>query len=144
MEVENVAVNAIAGVEVTEKIATSAAQFNLVSYLIVEKKLPLPYAANMVTNFMGTSFLLSLLGGFLADTFFGRYYTLIGSACTQMIVSPPHASSILELFSNICCPHGHQFDLIGPLVTHSYMYIYFNLVYYDHHLLTHEAKSADP
>ncbi|BBN18882.1 protein MpNPF33 [Marchantia polymorpha subsp. ruderalis] len=75
----------ICGVEVTEKIATSAAQFNLVSYLIVEKKLPLPYAANMVTNFMGTSFLLSLLGGFLADTFFGRYYTLIGSACTQMI-----------------------------------------------------------
>ncbi|KAG6550344.1 hypothetical protein Mapa_008307 [Marchantia paleacea] len=75
----------ICGVEVTEKIATSAAQFNLVSYLILEKKLPLPYAANMVTNFMGTSFLFSLLGGFLADTFFGRYYTLIGAGSTQMI-----------------------------------------------------------
>ncbi|KAG6550345.1 hypothetical protein Mapa_008308 [Marchantia paleacea] len=75
----------ICAVEVTEKVATSGAQFNLVSYLIKVKKLPIPYAANVVTNFMGTSFIFSLLGGVLADAYFGRYYSLIGAALTQML-----------------------------------------------------------
>ncbi|BFI43160.1 protein MpNPF35 [Marchantia polymorpha subsp. ruderalis] len=75
----------ICAVEVTEKVSTSGAQFNLVSYLINVKKLPIPYAANVVTNFMGTSFVFSLLGGVLADAYFGRYYSLIGAALTQML-----------------------------------------------------------
>uniref|UniRef100_A0A0D3HGG8 Major facilitator superfamily (MFS) profile domain-containing protein n=1 Tax=Oryza barthii TaxID=65489 RepID=A0A0D3HGG8_9ORYZ len=33
-------------------------------------------AANTVTNFIGTSFMLCLLGGFVADTYLGRYLTI--------------------------------------------------------------------
>ncbi|KAL3676781.1 hypothetical protein R1sor_026729 [Riccia sorocarpa] len=75
----------ICAMEVTEKIASTGAQVNLVTYLTLEKKLQLPYAANMVTNFMGTSFLFSLLGGVLADSFLGRFHTLIGAAITEML-----------------------------------------------------------
>ncbi|XP_044484379.1 protein NRT1/ PTR FAMILY 6.3 isoform X2 [Mangifera indica] len=40
-------------------------------------------AANTVTNFLGTSFMLCLLGGFVADTFLGRYRTIAIFATVQ-------------------------------------------------------------
>ncbi|XP_010462648.1 PREDICTED: protein NRT1/ PTR FAMILY 6.3 [Camelina sativa] len=40
-------------------------------------------AANTVTNFLGTSFMLCLLGGFIADTFLGRYLTIAIFAAIQ-------------------------------------------------------------
>nr|KJB46721.1 hypothetical protein B456_008G2375002 [Gossypium raimondii] len=40
-------------------------------------------AANTVTNFLGTSFMLCLLGGFIADTFLGRYLTIAIFATIQ-------------------------------------------------------------
>ncbi|XP_058179399.1 protein NRT1/ PTR FAMILY 4.6-like isoform X2 [Rhododendron vialii] len=40
-------------------------------------------SANMVTNFMGTAFLLALLGGFLADTFFTTYCIYLISATIE-------------------------------------------------------------
>nr|KJB64773.1 hypothetical protein B456_010G064200 [Gossypium raimondii] len=49
---------------------------NLVTYLGGTLHLPSSTSANVVTDFMGTSFLLCLLGGFLADTFLGRYKTI--------------------------------------------------------------------
>ncbi|XP_054804965.1 protein NRT1/ PTR FAMILY 6.2-like isoform X2 [Prosopis cineraria] len=49
---------------------------NLVTYLIGTMHLPSSTSANIVTDFMGTSFLLCLLGGFLADSFLGRYKTI--------------------------------------------------------------------
>ncbi|KAK7388700.1 hypothetical protein VNO78_23527 [Psophocarpus tetragonolobus] len=49
---------------------------NLVTYMIAIMHMPSSTAANTVTDFMGTSFLLCLLGGFLADSFLGRYKTI--------------------------------------------------------------------
>ncbi|KAK3439366.1 hypothetical protein EUGRSUZ_C04215 [Eucalyptus grandis] len=49
---------------------------NLVTYLGGTMHLPSSTSANIVTDFMGTSFLLCLLGGFLADSFLGRYRTI--------------------------------------------------------------------
>ncbi|KAK8323702.1 hypothetical protein V6Z11_A12G254300 [Gossypium hirsutum] len=43
-------------------------------------------ATNIVTNFLGTSFMLCLLGGFIADTFLGRYLTIAIFATVQAIV----------------------------------------------------------
>ncbi|RWV88934.1 hypothetical protein GW17_00048944, partial [Ensete ventricosum] len=43
-------------------------------------------SANTVTNFMGTSFMLCLLGGFVADTFLGRYLTIAIFAAVQASV----------------------------------------------------------
>ncbi|MBA0556250.1 hypothetical protein Golob_026366 [Gossypium lobatum] len=44
-------------------------------------------SANDVTNFMGTAFLLALLGGFLSDTFFTTYHIYLISALIQFLGS---------------------------------------------------------
>lgn len=59
---------------------------NLVTYLVGTMHLPSATSANIVTDFMGTSFLLCLLGGFLADTFLGRYKTIAIFATVQTLV----------------------------------------------------------
>lgn len=60
----------VLGVEILENLAYLANASNLVIYLSEYMHLSPSKSANNVTNFMGTSFLLALLGGFLADTFF--------------------------------------------------------------------------
>lgn len=59
---------------------------NLVTYLTGTMHLHSAASANIVTDFMGTSFLLCLLGGFLADSFIGRYMTIAIFATVQGVV----------------------------------------------------------
>ncbi|XP_027332728.1 protein NRT1/ PTR FAMILY 6.2 [Abrus precatorius] len=66
----------ILGIEIVERLSTMGIAVNLVTYMIGIMHLPSSAAANTVTDFMGTSFLLCLLGGFLADSFLGRYKTI--------------------------------------------------------------------
>ncbi|TYI21872.1 hypothetical protein ES332_A06G067400v1 [Gossypium tomentosum] len=66
----------ILGIEICERLSTMGIAVNLVTYLGGTLHLPSSTSANVVTDFMGTSFLLCLLGGFLADTFLGRYKTI--------------------------------------------------------------------
>ncbi|ONM41515.1 protein NRT1/ PTR FAMILY 6.2 [Zea mays] len=73
------------GIELCERLATMGIAVNLVTYLTDTMHLPSAAAANVVTDFMGTSFLLCLLGGFLADSFLGRYLTIAIFALIQAI-----------------------------------------------------------
>ncbi|KAL4570917.1 hypothetical protein LXL04_026582 [Taraxacum kok-saghyz] len=66
----------ILGVEACERLTTLGIAVNLVTYLTGTMHIGQANAANDVTNFMGTSFMLCLLGGFVADTFLGRYLTI--------------------------------------------------------------------
>ncbi|CDP10398.1 unnamed protein product [Coffea canephora] len=66
----------ILGIEICERLSTMGIAVNLVTYLGGTMHLPSAVSANTVTDFMGTSFLLCLLGGFLADSFLGRYKTI--------------------------------------------------------------------
>ncbi|KAI4335742.1 hypothetical protein L6164_014355 [Bauhinia variegata] len=66
----------ILGIEIIERLSTMGIAVNLVTYLTGTMHLPSSTSANIVTDFMGTSFLLCLLGGFLADSFLGRYNTI--------------------------------------------------------------------
>nr|GMC96862.1 protein NRT1/ PTR FAMILY 6.3-like [Ipomoea batatas] len=66
----------ILGVEACERLTTLGIAVNLVTYLTGTMHLGNAKAANNVTNFLGTSFMLTLLGGFIADTFLGRYFTI--------------------------------------------------------------------
>ncbi|XP_073012095.1 protein NRT1/ PTR FAMILY 6.3-like [Typha latifolia] len=73
----------ILGVELNERLTTLGIAVNLVTYLTGTMHLNNVEAANVVTNFMGTSFMLCLLGGFVADTFLGRYLTIAIFAAVQ-------------------------------------------------------------
>ncbi|KAK6262914.1 hypothetical protein QUC31_008730 [Theobroma cacao] len=66
----------ILGVEACERLTTLGIAVNLVTYLTGTMHLGNATSATTVTNFLGTSFMLCLLGGFIADTFLGRYLTI--------------------------------------------------------------------
>ncbi|KAG2718743.1 hypothetical protein I3760_03G234300 [Carya illinoinensis] len=72
-------------IEVCERLSTMGIAVNLVTYLIGTMHLPSSTSANIVTDFLGTSFLLCLLGGFLADSFLGRYKTIAIFAAIQAL-----------------------------------------------------------
>lgn len=74
------------GIEICERLSTMGIAVNLVTYLINTMHLPSSTSANVVTDFMGTSFLLCLLGGFLADSFLGRYKTIAIFSIIQTLV----------------------------------------------------------
>ncbi|OMP07229.1 Proton-dependent oligopeptide transporter family [Corchorus olitorius] len=75
----------ILGIEICERLSTMGIAVNLVTYLIDTMHLPSSTSANIVTDFMGTSFLLCLLGGFLADSFLGRFKTIAIFAIIQTL-----------------------------------------------------------
>lgn len=72
-------------IEICERLSTMGIAVNLVTYLTDTMHLPSSTSANIVTDFMGTSFLLCLLGGFLADSFLGRYKTIAIFASVQTL-----------------------------------------------------------
>ena len=59
---------------------------NLVPYMTGTMHLGNASAANTVTNFIGASFMLCLLGGFVADSFLGRYLTIAIFTAVQATV----------------------------------------------------------
>ncbi|KAJ9688624.1 hypothetical protein PVL29_014332 [Vitis rotundifolia] len=73
----------ILGIEICERLSTMGIAVNLVTYLVSTMHLPSATSANTVTDFLGTSFLLCLLGGFLADSFLGRFRTIAIFATVQ-------------------------------------------------------------
>ncbi|KAI7735725.1 hypothetical protein M8C21_030653, partial [Ambrosia artemisiifolia] len=75
----------ILGIEICERLSTMGIAVNLVTYLGGTMHLPSSTSANVVTDFLGTSFLLCLLGGFLADTFLGRFKTIVIFASIQAL-----------------------------------------------------------
>nr|XP_043626961.1 protein NRT1/ PTR FAMILY 4.6-like [Erigeron canadensis] len=72
-------------VEVLENLAFLANASNLVLYFSKHMNLSPSKSAIDVTNFMGTAFLLALVGGFLSDAFFTSYYIYVMSAGIEFL-----------------------------------------------------------
>ncbi|KAG4929118.1 hypothetical protein JHK85_046622 [Glycine max] len=65
------------GLQAFEIMAIAAVGNNLITYVANDMHFPLSKAANLVTNFVGTIFLLSLLGGYLSDSYLGSFWTML-------------------------------------------------------------------
>jgi len=74
------------GAELFERMTTLGIAVNLVPYMTGTMHLGNAAAANTVTNFIGTSFMLCLLGGFVADSYLGRYLTIAIFTAVQATV----------------------------------------------------------
>ncbi|KAK6156511.1 hypothetical protein DH2020_010759 [Rehmannia glutinosa] len=74
-------------VELCERLSSMAIGVNLVTYLDGTLHLPSATSSTIVTNWGGISFLLSLFGGILADSFLGRYRTIAIFANIHMLGS---------------------------------------------------------
>ncbi|KAK3026650.1 hypothetical protein RJ639_040677 [Escallonia herrerae] len=75
----------VLAVEVLENLAYLANASNLVLYMSEYMHFTPSKSANSVTNFMGTAFLLALLGGFLSDAFFTTYHIYLTSAVVEFL-----------------------------------------------------------
>ncbi|KAK8493500.1 hypothetical protein V6N12_024887 [Hibiscus sabdariffa] len=60
-----------------ENIGFVANMVSMVLYFYFVLKLDLPTSSNTLTNFLGSVCLLSLLGGFVSDTYLNRLYTIL-------------------------------------------------------------------
>jgi nitrate/nitrite transporter NarK len=67
-------------------MALAAVGSNLITFVFGELHFPLSQAANVVTNFVGTVFILSPLGGFLSDSYAGCFWTLLAFAAVELAV----------------------------------------------------------
>ena len=83
--------------ELCERLTTLGIAVNLVTYLTDTMHVGNAAAANDVTNFLGTSFMLCLLGGFIADTYLGRYHTIAIFTAVQASVRKLSYQSINNL-----------------------------------------------
>ncbi|KAK4485697.1 hypothetical protein RD792_008341 [Penstemon davidsonii] len=105
-------------VEVLENLAFLANASNLVLYLSKFMHFSPSSSANIVTNFMGTAFLLAILGGFLSDSYLTTYYIYLISATTELLgllmltiqahipsLKPPVCTSVNK---NVSCEEGER------------------------------------
>ncbi|KAL3518815.1 hypothetical protein ACH5RR_021404 [Cinchona calisaya] len=60
-----------------ENIGFVANMSSLVLYFHLVMQFDLSTSANTLTNFLGSTFLLTILGGFISDTYFNRLYTCL-------------------------------------------------------------------
>ncbi|KAG6542618.1 hypothetical protein Mapa_015949 [Marchantia paleacea] len=58
----------------------------MVNYLVGVKFLAKAYSANMVTNYLGTGYLMTLVGKIVADSFLGRFWTIFAAGTIQMML----------------------------------------------------------
>lgn len=98
---------------------------NLITYVINEMHFPLSRSANVVTNFVGTIFLLALLGGYLSDSYLGSFFTILIFGFIELSVS-----LILSSF-----PSSSSLYIYHVLHTYIHTYsmtLFFGLVVYIH------------
>lgn len=76
----------VAANEVAERLAFFAIAVNMVAFLVSEMRQSLPVAATHVTDWMGAAYVLTILGAFLADAYFGRFRTIIVFSCIYAVV----------------------------------------------------------
>ncbi|KAL6329249.1 hypothetical protein AAG906_014861 [Vitis piasezkii] len=67
----------VLGLQAFEIMGIAAVGNNLITYVINEMHFPLSTSANIVTNFIGTVFLLALLGGCISDSYLGSFWTML-------------------------------------------------------------------
>ncbi|KAL6850190.1 hypothetical protein ACP4OV_020817 [Aristida adscensionis] len=68
----------IFGNEMAERMAYFGLSVNMVIFMFKVMHRPFAASANAVNNFLGISQASSVLGGFLADAYLGRYWTIAG------------------------------------------------------------------
>uniref|UniRef100_A0A1J3CK10 Protein NRT1/ PTR FAMILY 6.2 n=1 Tax=Noccaea caerulescens TaxID=107243 RepID=A0A1J3CK10_NOCCA len=115
----------ILGIEIVERLSTMGIAVNLVTYLMETMHLPSSTSANIVTDFMGTSFLLCLLGGFLADSFLGRYKTIAIFSSIQALGTG--ALAIATKLPELRPPTCHHGEVCTPPTAFQMTILYISL-----------------
>lgn len=73
-----------------ENMGFVANMVSLVLYFSYKMYFDLSTAANTLTNLMGSTFLLSIVGGFISDTFLNRFQTCVIFGALEVSVNRTH------------------------------------------------------
>jgi solute carrier family 15 (peptide/histidine transporter), member 3/4 len=73
-----------------ESIAFSGLALNLVVYLATVLHGSTAFNAAHVDTWNGTTFIVPVIGAFLADSYWGKYRTILASIAFYLVVSPRH------------------------------------------------------
>ncbi|XP_002970257.2 protein NRT1/ PTR FAMILY 4.3 [Selaginella moellendorffii] len=92
-----------------ENMAFLSVGINLFPYMFTTMHFSITDAANAVTNFMGTSFLLTLLGGFLSDVCLSKFWTISTGAAIASV-----GFTFLTLSSSIPALRPPPCPLLSP------------------------------
>lgn len=82
--------------EICDRFAGAGFHANMITYLTQVLNLPLVKASNTLTNFGGTSSFTPLIGAFIADSFAGRFWTIIIGSIIYLLVRPSSLQSIIQ------------------------------------------------
>jgi peptide/histidine transporter 3/4 len=74
------------GIEIGERLAFYGMSANLVTYLTHVLHEGTAVSAKNVNNWIGTTFLAPLLGAFLADAYWGRFWTIFIFSTVYLVV----------------------------------------------------------
>jgi peptide/histidine transporter 3/4 len=75
----------VAANEICDKFATAGFNANLISYLTQQLNMTLVDASNTLTNFGGTTSLTVVLGAFFADSYIGRFWSIVAGSIFYQI-----------------------------------------------------------
>ena len=78
-------------VEMMENMVFLACSTNFITYFTKSWHYSSAKASNMVTNFTGTSFLLTIIGGFVADSFLTRFTAFVIFCSIELLVTRKHS-----------------------------------------------------
>lgn len=84
--------------EACDRFAGTGFHANIITYLTKELNLPLVKASNILTNFGGTSNITPLIGALIADSFAGRFWTIIFSSIIYELVSYVLFKTTIKIF----------------------------------------------
>ena len=103
-----------AGMEIGERLAFYGISANLVTYLTrVLHEGTAPSAKN-VNNWIGATFIAPLLGAFLADAYWGRFWTILIFGFVYFVVSELIYFTLYSFQLSPCCKSNrlHNFTVL--------------------------------
>lgn len=88
---------------------------SLVTYFYGYMNFSLTKSATTLTNFMGTSFLVALFGGFICDTYMTRFKACVLFGCVEFMVCLNNYAIIRKLLTAKILIKNHELlCIIGP------------------------------
>ncbi|CAL5422979.1 unnamed protein product [Camellia sinensis] len=66
--------------EICDRFGSSGSHANMITYLTKELNMPMVAAANTLSNFVATASLTPIIGALIADSFAGRFWTIIAGS----------------------------------------------------------------